>query len=1066
MKVDAGVFNGIVRMFEERRPGIDEVEAVYSDHGGLSRDVTTRLLRHLGASFGKPRTRDVLDVQTDSGVSTLRVSVEGEAAIRASLGEGKWDTPASTVIRKARLRTVSLQDYRMRVNMKEEVPVSDRDRTLAAMGALPGKTFRLKRRFSFETEDGFSVDVTGVRQLSSGAAVPRHERMLLMPETYELEVEYVGVDGVGRHTGGAAAAARVVAKKGKKAAKADAGDDAAAVAAKAAKGEAAAAAAAAAKVDGRALAMALIRHFNVLLKVVDDTDYLMTPGEKEGVLEEYVSLTWGGARGPLPTDPRARSRLFVGPMPVTLELRNLLPPGELTGGVSVLQGYTVTEKADGERRLLYVASDGRAYTIDNRLAVRRVGVTCKTLRRCLLDGEHVPRYARPKAEAVSAYMAFDAFYVDGQDVRGLPLVPGRIEAIARVVKDAVMPEDFLLAAKKYEHGGDMLQLACRMLAKRDAGNFPYEIDGLVFTPAHLAVGAMEPGQPLKIGGGGRWSATLKWKPPYQNTIDFLVRLRPEDELVVKDGVPHRVADLLVGYDQAKNDAVTALDYLSGEAESRQHQRARGQQYIEKLFTVPGADEQLHVCHLPRRPDGTLRCENNDEIMDGLIVEFSRDTVHDAWLPKRHRHDKTDLFISGGVVTANSYQSALNIWHTILAPVTEDILCGKTPVPAEAAAMDGVYYANDLAPDQGDTQAMRKFHNHWVKKEALLARFKGRTRSLFDFGCGRAGDLFKWMDMGVSRVVGVDKYAENLTNPDPNLGAYARILKEKRKAGNQSLMPRVALVPMDATHVIGPAYIASMDDSQGDRTVANVLWGLVPPAAVANPKLRAYHRFALGGFDLATCMFAVHYFFGDAEHLRNFAKNVAAVLRPGGCFVGVCMDGGLVDKALSEARADSIEGRGQTKDAVIWRVTRNYAGKLGKSADPWDEIGKEVNVFMESIGHELPEYLVDFRLLVAAMAEVGMEPLDAGETAALGLKESTGFFEELYRDMVARGDRKVPAVQRAIGMSPDEKRYSFLNRWFVFTKRTAGKRPTTTTPSPSPARGPDPPSFVRVLKTGG
>ena len=56
--------------------------------------------------------------------------------------------------------------------------------------------------------------------------------------------------------------------------------------------------------------------------------------------------------------------------------------------------------------------------------------------------------------------------------------------------------------------------------KRD-GLFPYEIDGLIFTPVNKGVGSDTTGEvlpPVKR----TWLSSLKWKPPEFNTIDFLV----------------------------------------------------------------------------------------------------------------------------------------------------------------------------------------------------------------------------------------------------------------------------------------------------------------------------------------------------------------------------------------------------------------------------------------------------------------------------------------------------------------------------------------------------------------
>ena len=55
---------------------------------------------------------------------------------------------------------------------------------------------------------------------------------------------------------------------------------------------------------------------------------------------------------------------------------------------------------------------------------------------------------------------------------------------------------------------------------RKNGLFPYETDGLIFTPALFGVGnkAGESSRPMKT----TWIHSFKWKPAEYNTIDFLV----------------------------------------------------------------------------------------------------------------------------------------------------------------------------------------------------------------------------------------------------------------------------------------------------------------------------------------------------------------------------------------------------------------------------------------------------------------------------------------------------------------------------------------------------------------
>jgi SAM-dependent methyltransferase len=1031
MRIDRSAFQSIVAMLQSRRDGLDEVEAICSDRD-LPRHTITRLLRYLAsedASLVRLPVTDVLDVSIplgrDAMAGSVRVSVTGERAIRTALEQGSWDTASTSVMRKTRGRIppVALSDYRMRVNMKEEAP-HDRASGLLAAQTGPGKTWRLKKRFSFATQDKlFRVDVTAVRQLSTGAAVPRYDRMAQAPETYEVEIEVIGPSSE----------------------------------------------------DAPRVAKLLLAQFTVLLKVIDDTDVLMTPAERDAVLREYVALVHR-ASGAVPTDARARARLFVGPKPCTLEMEHLREGG--INGISVLKDYTVTDKADGERRLLFVDKSRRVFMLNDRLDVKATGLSTKRLAGVLLDGEHI----ESTKLGTQLFAVFDAFFVGGEDVRALPLMDvevdadvrqtarrrnrrkqaggaeggwaSRLQAARQAVADIATaasathqssPDKLAVTVKEFRFIGGQSTVYTEsraVLAKSDAGNLPYKVDGLIFTPALLAVGASEPsGAPQP---SGRWLAALKWKPPNMNTIDFQVKLRGEDDLVVRSRKVYRVADLYVGHDPSKSEPITAMAYLTGEAESadaqRKQQHRPQRRYVPRLFDVPGSDRKdLHVCLLEREEDGRLRCVNREEITDNSVVEFAYSLPDDAWRPLRVRWDKMETYAATGNISANNYQTALSIWNTIVNPVTEEMITGRAKLPpappADAAAASDltadVYYAKGLRPDDGDTQPMRKFHNHWVKRDALLMKFKGRTRSLFDIGCGRGGDLYKWIDMGVSRVLGIDKFASNLENPDPkNPGAYARVMREKRRG---TALPRIVMLPMDATmNVHGPAYIETLDDANGDRTVAKVVWGLVQPHQIANTKLRPYHGFALGGYDLATCMFAIHYFFGSMEHLQNLARNVATVLRPGGCFVGCCLDGARVNSLLAQSDDGRAEGRAQ-KDAVTWSIARKYAADQWSLDDPSANVGLAIDVYMESIGQVLPEYLVDFRLLVKVMGEHSMSPLSVSEAAELGFDDSTGFFDSLYANMAQRGDKSVPAVQKALEMSPDDKRYSFMNRWFVFKK---------------------------------
>ena len=1151
MRVDKSAYRSLVDMLSARRPGTDEVEAVFVASNGddaIRRDSAKRLLGYLvdpgnGYATVPGSPFDTLDVS----VNGMRFTYDGAAlvALRAAASGGSSgpviapgrDGQTVTVMRKERVRpSVGLPDYRLRVNMKSEHVLEGAAAAIALSDPLlsgptrgEARVYRRKLRYSFlptgEGEGGVRVDVTAVRQLQlapRGEASPTVQTVSTQRETYEVEVELVE-----------------------------------------------------AAVDGARQAQLMLSHFGVLLKVVDDTDELMSVSERATVIREYDRLVGGGGGG---GGQQQRSR-FVGPKPVSLELAHLAcaAPGVVP---CATRDYTVTDKADGERRLLFVASDRRVYTINERLAVRATGMRAKRLSDCLLDGEHLP----------DRFLAFDALFVAGQDVRALPLMAppeasapssrktkpkkedpendgrrpapfrDRLDAARRVAADVVADASadaladasadaeadeggYEVSVKEFRRVTDARTLAeaCRhVLLKRDTGRLQYHIDGLILTPALM---------PLPQNGN-RWDDALKWKPPDQNTIDFKVRMHGADTgLAVSGDVVFQVADLLVGQDPWLAEQVTALDYLTGQAAERLRRLRRPPGAPPAYECVPfrpadvGDQADPHVCYLPKGDGGLLRCKNGEEIVDGLIVEFAYDTMASGdgvptprqarWVPQRVRWDKT---------MPNNAATAEGVWGTILSPVTEAMV---TSVDALEAALKSFgqsaqssYYVSKLRSDQGDTGGLRRFHNNWVKREALLMRFTapGLGRSIFDFGCGRAGDLPKWIDMGATRVLGIDKYASNLYNPDGDLSAaYVRLLRAKghvvpasTSAGRRKQQPvagnrpgraaealRAVFLPMDASRPIYTQdYIEGLDERSGDRAVAKALWGLTPIAGVKPAQLHEYHNFAANPFDLATCMFVVHYVFESRESLATFARNVASVLRPGGHFVGCCLDGRLVHEMLErEAPSPGDAVRAGPADAPSWRITRRY-GSLGhrpaaepqrtgeasggasggrESAIAWSDgggraaaatatttttyamaakpkavakpknlvptakapkkikaskadstaaedagpYGRRIDVFMESIGQEVPEFLFDYSELLSALADVGLRPVDGAEAAALGLvgSVSTGTFEALFEDMQRRNPRPPhpPSVTAALAMTDDEKRYSFLNRWFVFKK---------------------------------
>jgi hypothetical protein len=63
------------------------------------------------------------------------------------------------------------------------------------------------------------------------------------------------------------------------------------------------------------------------------------------------------------------SRNFIGPSSVTLKLENAVENADGTSIPNIRKNYTVTDKADGDRRLMYISENGRIYMIDTNMNV-------------------------------------------------------------------------------------------------------------------------------------------------------------------------------------------------------------------------------------------------------------------------------------------------------------------------------------------------------------------------------------------------------------------------------------------------------------------------------------------------------------------------------------------------------------------------------------------------------------------------------------------------------------------------------------------------------------------------
>lgn len=811
----------------------------------------------------------------------------------------------------------------------------------------------------------------------------------------------------------------------------------------------------------------LLQHGLRLAAVARGDPALMTAEEHAAVLAAYGRLVAKAKRAPRQPDARFYEPFFLAPKPVTLEQVHLIDPATRFGAVSIQADYAVTDKADGERMLLYVHGDGQVYLINNALQVvsTRARARSANLYNTLLDGEFLPAHKLKFPGQRNIFAAFDIYFMNGAATLNLPLFadvdadqrPGTSKAHARDARQSRAPRegryDLLKAALNDLGNWDMthanLQLVCKthrratgaamFAASREAlaeaDRAPYYNDGLIYTPTNLYVWGVYPnGRTINVTPEmSGWDRVLKWKPADQNSIDFLVRDTGVDARHPRDASRRfRQFQLFCGYSVAKN---TSIDVRSGlellhDAAAREEHAARLRIYMEhpfEPFSYNAPDVDKAWFEVGDDGDGGALTLEGERIDDNTIVECRYDTeavdlpVPLRWRAMRVRKDKTRLYRQNRAIgrAANDMKTARNIWVNMHEPVTRAMIVGDAPIPemelaAKESSVEERYYARDIPRYHLLSVNMQNFHNIVIKNQLFERPPVAARRRLLELACGQAGDLPRWMSAGYRYVMGVDMNKNNIE--DVANGAYARVL---RSMGDAS--PCAVFLVGDCGKSLRDG--AAFDHSPESAEVWRDLTRREASSAGMAP-LRAFHDgVAHKGrllFDVVSCQFALHYFLKSADTLDGFLRNVADHLVDGGYFLATFMDGETVHRQLTRAKGGPLV-KGVVGGTVIWAIQGRYRG-FSQTAE--DVYGKEIGVYLENTRRSIIEYLVPMEVLVAKAGEHGLE------------LEATELFSQTYeREAAAHGSRDdaLFGIFQRLRHEHAQRAFSALNRWVVFRK---------------------------------
>jgi hypothetical protein len=806
----------------------------------------------------------------------------------------------------------------------------------------------------------------------------------------------------------------------------------------------------------------------IVLSGLQSTNYPISYIEQNSIIHSYMKLVYKDDYNP---QKRIYPSNFIGPSSYTLKRINIEPVDPNSSEPNIRNNFTVTDKADGDRHLMFINETGKIYLINTNMNVIFTGAFTdeKTVFNSLLDGELILHDKTGKF--INYFACFDIYYLNKLDIRSYSFMPqdkdpskSRFALMKQmlnilkpqsIIKNALSPitiesKNFYPANFEGETKESIFTSCNNIITKVNSGLFNYNTDGLIFTPAFMGVGSNVVGKagPLKKI---TWEYSFKWKPPQYNTIDFLVttvkaKNGVDDEVkqIFEDGTNVLLNTQLTEYKTIIlrctfieeyhgyiNPCQNIIDDILPEYKNFEDNESKQAKPVQFYPTNP-YDPTAGICNILLRNDDNntkqMFSEEGQVFTDNTIVEFRYELSRDKgwrWIPLRVRYDKTSELQQGLSNYGNAYHVANSNWQSIHNPITEDMICTGLNIPTTTIDTD-VYY--NKAEGKNQTQAMKDFHNLFVKK-ILIKTVSKKGDTLIDLACGKGGDIPKWIHAQLSFVFGIDISRDNLENRLD--GACARFLNYKKKNKN---MPYALFVNGNSAYNIRDGS-AMLNDKAIQITKAIFGSGSKEEDKLGKGVARQFGK-GIDGFNISSCQFAIHYFFESIQTFQGFLRNISECTKLGGYFIGTCYDGKLIFNMLkNKLPGESVQIVENGKK--IWEITKGYNSSLFE--DEVSSIGYKIDVFQESINQTISEYLVNFDYLNRIMEDYGFKIIDSSEAKLLGIPEGSGLFSELF--MAMTDDYKNNKFKykeqneygNAINMNSFEKKISFLNRYFIFKK---------------------------------
>ena len=667
--------------------------------------------------------------------------------------------------------SIYIDNYHLKINLKEEIDNLDQTEKMFIINTINDsesiKYYRYRHRYSFEKDDKyFKIDCTTLKQNSndgiiSGKSLVESE-LFSSGEVYEIEIELNNekVQNDNAKTNTNAKIVDVLMKE----------------------------------------QFMLIGN---ILKIICGTQLLTTVEEVTNVRHHYLDKLYSNSGKKVTYDEIAaqKNRYFGTVKAHTLAKQNII---DVFNVPNILNGFTVTEKADGETAIMIIYNK-QGYFMDKNFNINKVKVKCD-IDNCIVEGEFVK--TNYNNEYKELYLIYDIHKYDNETIYTKKLVNmdemkgghideshniidnelsqlggtndkskkktvkrtsvkkedkqvkqynsnSRLEYMYKFVENLNNSSGIDIRVKKFVYGkSSIFSSADAVLSNKFS--FEYETDGIIFTPD---VGLENLSDKSVV--------IYKWKPETENTIDFLVKFKGFQE----DKGMNKFA-LCVGYNDTEYIDPLAILYSN----KRERFNKFEKRYISKIFDF-GLFET--------NENGKTFTEDGEEVKNNMIVEclceLNKDKTERKWIPKRIRWDKTNLYLKSKDIsnTANDYSTTVKtIMNLIYDPITEDMIRGQVENIKINHEIEDSYYSGNMEI-LNEVNTFKQFQNAFGTRPLydMFKKYKEDGRIL-ELASGRGGAMHKQVE-NFKYALGMDISVDNIYDSGKKVksAAYLRLVEQ-------------------------------------------------------------------------------------------------------------------------------------------------------------------------------------------------------------------------------------------------------------------------------------------------